>query len=128
MRLFDLVTLVEGDEELALAPGAIGTVVELYAGGRVAEVEFCDDAGVPSSAAVPLELVELIDWEEIERVDEVEGDRFLTPKEVARVFRVDPKTVTRWANAGRIAAIRTPGGHRRFRESAVRAFLGGDDV
>ena len=41
------------------------------------------------------------------------------------MFRVDPKTVTRWAAAGRISSIRTPGGHRRFRESEVRALLEG---
>src|SRR6188768_1555274 len=52
----------------------------------------------------------------------------LTPAEVAALFRVDPKTVTRWAAAGRIGSIRTPGGHRRFRESEVRALLEGDGV
>jgi excisionase family DNA binding protein len=56
------------------------------------------------------------------------GDRLLTPGEVAALFRVDPKTVTRWAAAGRISSIRTPGGHRRFRESEVRALLEGDDA
>jgi excisionase family DNA binding protein len=50
-------------------------------------------------------------------------DRLLTPGEVASLFRVDPKTVTRWAAAGRINSIRTPGGHRRFRESEIRALL-----
>lgn len=55
-----------------------------------------------------------------------EEDRLLTPGEVAAEFRVDPKTVTRWAAAGRIGSIRTPGGHRRFRESEVRAFLTGE--
>lgn len=50
-------------------------------------------------------------------------DRLMTPGEVAKLFRVDPKTVTRWAAAGRIGSIRTPGGHRRFRESEVRAIL-----
>jgi excisionase family DNA binding protein len=55
-------------------------------------------------------------------------DRLLTPGEVATLFRVDPKTVTRWASAGRIGSIRTPGGHRRFRESEVRALLRGADV
>lgn len=53
-----------------------------------------------------------------------DGDeRLLTPGEVAALFRVDPKTVTRWASAGRIGSIRTPGGHRRFRESEVRGLL-----
>src|SRR4051812_17305475 len=56
------------------------------------------------------------------------GDRLLTPGEVAALFRVDPKTVTRWAAAGRISSIRTPGGHRRFGESGVRALLEGEGV
>jgi len=51
--------------------------------------------------------------------------RLLTPGEVAAMFRVDPKTVTRWAAAGRLASLRTPGGHRRFWESEVRALLAG---
>ena len=55
-----------------------------------------------------------------------ESEPLLTPSEVATLFRVDPKTVTRWAASGRITSIRTPGGHRRFRESEVRALLRGD--
>ena len=60
-------------------------------------------------------------------MDDSQGGRgrLLTPGEVATLFRVDPKTVTRWAAAGRISSIRTPGGHRRFRESEVRALLEG---
>jgi excisionase family DNA binding protein len=38
----------------------------------------------------------------------------LTPTEVSLIFGVDPKTVTRWAQSGRIHATRTLGGHRRF--------------
>lgn len=56
------------------------------------------------------------------------NERLLTPGEVAALFRVDPKTVTRWAAAGRISSIRTPGGHRRFRESEVHALLRGDGL
>jgi excisionase family DNA binding protein len=52
-----------------------------------------------------------------------EPDVLLTPAEVAAMFRVNPKTVTRWARAGKISAIRTLGGHRRFRSSEVRRFL-----
>ena len=52
-----------------------------------------------------------------------ETEALLTPAEVATMFRVDPKTVTRWATAGRIGSIRTPGGHRRFRESEVKTLL-----
>jgi excisionase family DNA binding protein len=36
---------------------------------------------------------------------------------------VDPKTVTRWAKAGKLNSIRTLGGHRRYRESEVRGLL-----
>jgi excisionase family DNA binding protein len=46
--------------------------------------------------------------------DDRHGDVLLTPSEVAALFRVDPKTVTRWAKAGRIECIRTLGGHRRY--------------
>ena len=51
----------------------------------------------------------------------VEPPELLTPGEVAATFAVDPKTVTRWAKAGRLSSIRTPGGHRRFadRKSVV---------
>lgn len=55
-----------------------------------------------------------------------QSDRLLTPGEVAALFRVDPKTVTRWAASGRISSIRTPGGHRRYREVEIRALLGID--
>lgn len=51
----------------------------------------------------------------------LDPDYLLLPQEVAGIFRVDPKTVTRWAAAGRIEAIRTQGGHRRFRVAVVKA-------
>ena len=54
-----------------------------------------------------------------------EPEPLLTPAEVASMFRVDPKTVTRWAKAGKLSAIHTLGGHRRYRESEVRALLQG---
>lgn len=54
-----------------------------------------------------------------------ETEALLTPAEVAAMFRVDPKTVTRWAKAGKLSSIRTLGGHRRYRESEVRKLLEG---
>ena len=51
-----------------------------------------------------------------------ESEPLLTP---AAMFRVDPKTVTRWAKAGKLSSIRTLGGHRRYRESEVRDLLTG---
>jgi excisionase family DNA binding protein len=50
-------------------------------------------------------------------------EALLTPSEVAALFRVNPKTVTRWARAGKLTAIRTLGGHRRFRVSEIRRCL-----
>jgi excisionase family DNA binding protein len=49
--------------------------------------------------------------------------KMLTPGEVAAEFRVDPKTVGRWAKEGRISSIRTPGGHRRYPADEVEAML-----
>ena len=54
-----------------------------------------------------------------------QAEPLLTPQEVATMFRVDPKTVTRWAKAGKLESIRTLGGHRRYRETEVRALLAG---
>lgn len=52
-------------------------------------------------------------------------DELLTPGEVAELFGVSPKTVARWSDAGRLDALRTLGGHRRYRASEVRALLEG---
>ena len=54
-----------------------------------------------------------------------ETEALLTPSEVATLFRVDPKTVTRWAKSGKLSSIRTLGGHRRYREAEVRELLNG---
>lgn len=54
---------------------------------------------------------------------ELADDQLLHPAEVAAIFRVNPKTVTRWARDGRLPATRTLGGHRRFRVADVRHVL-----
>jgi excisionase family DNA binding protein len=53
----------------------------------------------------------------------MEAGGVLTPAEVAAMFRVDPKTVTRWADARKLSSIRTPGGHRRYLEGEIRDLL-----
>jgi excisionase family DNA binding protein len=53
----------------------------------------------------------------------VETEPLLTPAEVATMFRVDPKTVTRWAKAGKLTSIRTLGGHRRYNQVEVMSLL-----
>ena len=55
--------------------------------------------------------------------DHRNSDALLTPAEVAALFRVNPKTVTRWARSGKITAMRTLGGHRRFRSSEINRCL-----
>lgn len=55
--------------------------------------------------------------------DQQTAPELLTPQEVANLFGVDPKTVTRWARSGRLNAIRTLGGHRRYLGSEVRALV-----
>lgn len=52
-----------------------------------------------------------------------EYSALLTPAEVARLFRVDPKTVTRWAQSGKLSPLRTLGGHRRYRREEVERLL-----
>ena len=52
-------------------------------------------------------------------------EALLTPAEVGAMFRVDPKTVTRWAQKGKLTSVRTLGGHRRYRAGEVRALLTG---
>ena len=52
----------------------------------------------------------------------------LTCAEVAVLFRVDPKTVTRWARDRRLPHIVTPGGHRRYPADRVRRILEANTV
>ncbi len=56
------------------------------------------------------------------------GNELLTPGEVAVLFRVDTKTVTRWARAGKISAVRTLGGHRRFRRAEIESVLRSEEA
>ncbi len=52
-----------------------------------------------------------------------EAERMLRPREVALLFKVDPKTVTRWAKTGRLTPIVLPSGHRRYRAADVEALM-----
>lgn len=56
-------------------------------------------------------------------IQQTASDALLTPAEVAAMFRVNPKTVTRWARSGKLTALRTLGGHRRFRASEIERRL-----
>lgn len=50
-------------------------------------------------------------------------DKPLTTQEVADLFRVNPATVTRWAEQGKLACFKTPGGHRRYRRQDVDTLI-----
>lgn len=54
-----------------------------------------------------------------EEFEKLPPEALLKPHEIAEAFRVDPKTVTRWSQAGKLEAIKTLGGHRRFRKIDV---------
>ena len=57
------------------------------------------------------------------RAEPLDAEMLLTPAEVAGMFRVDPKTVTRWAKCGKLTSVRTLGGHRRYRAAEVQELL-----
>lgn len=59
----------------------------------------------------------------MERTGSPSDNLIMTPRDVAKLFCVDPKTVTRWANDGKLPSFRTPGGQRRFRASDVLPLL-----
>ncbi|PRX98161.1 BldC family transcriptional regulator [Allonocardiopsis opalescens] len=62
--------------------------------------------------------------------EELRGElpELMTAQEVARLFRVHPKTVTSWARQGRLPYIRTLGGHRRYVAEDVHKLLGQQDI
>lgn len=53
-------------------------------------------------------------------------DELLRPREVAEIFGVRPTTIARWAREGKLTPLRTPGGHRRYTRSGIRALLTDD--
>jgi len=55
--------------------------------------------------------------------EKLHADRLLTSHEVGDLLQVNPSSVKKWVNEGRIAAFRTPGGHRRIRASDLVEFL-----
>ena len=45
---------------------------------------------------------------------------YIRTAEAAKILRVSPKTVSRWAKEGKLPHVVTLGGHRRFPSSAIR--------
>jgi excisionase family DNA binding protein len=48
---------------------------------------------------------------------------WLTLGAASRMLGVDPDTLRRWADGGKVELLRTPGGHRRFRRETIAAML-----
>jgi excisionase family DNA binding protein len=46
---------------------------------------------------------------------------YLRTSEVAGLLHVSPKTVSRWAQEGKLPFLRTLGGHRRYPDTEIRA-------
>lgn len=53
----------------------------------------------------------------------IDAEQLLTSHEVGALLQVNPSSVKKWVNEGRIAAFRTPGGHRRIRAADLVDFL-----
>jgi excisionase family DNA binding protein len=49
--------------------------------------------------------------------------KWLSLQEASDMLGVHPSTLRQWADSGKIPTVRTPGRHRRFAESDVRALL-----
>lgn len=61
----------------------------------------------------------MIDWSAF-----IESELLLSPGEVARIFRVTPKTINRWRKSGKINAVMiTPGGHALYELAEVRRLI-----
>lgn len=55
-------------------------------------------------------------------------DEYLRPKEVAKILKVAPNTLRLWENEGKIASIKTQGGHRRYRKEDFAHLLGKEET
>lgn len=53
--------------------------------------------------------------------------KYLTPNQVYQKYGYHPKTLAEWAKSGKIDFIKSPGGHRRYPESAFQETSSVDD-
>lgn len=51
-------------------------------------------------------------------------DVYIRTAEAARILRVSPKTISRWAKQGKLPHVVTLGGHRRFPVVAIEELAG----
>jgi len=55
-------------------------------------------------------------------------EKLITPHQAAKLLNVWPHTLRRWENEGKLKPLRTPGGHRRYKESQVMIMMGEEPV
>ena len=51
-------------------------------------------------------------------------DKLLTLKETEHLLNVSKSTLQRWDNSGKLVALRTEGGHRRYKQSDIERLIG----
>ena len=51
-------------------------------------------------------------------------EKLLTTNQLAKLLNVWPETLRRWEREGKLKPLRTPGGHRRYKESQIMALIG----
>ena len=51
-------------------------------------------------------------------------DKLLTLKETEQLLNVSKSTLQRWDNSGKLIALRTEGGHRRYKQSDIERLIG----
>jgi excisionase family DNA binding protein len=61
------------------------------------------------------------------RLDQsLKASEWVTLGEASRMLGIAPATLRRWSDAGRVRAFTTPGGHRRYRRSALERLIPAD--
>jgi molybdopterin-binding protein len=55
-----------------------------------------------------------------------ESNHMLTPREAARLLGISYPTIKQWILTGKLKTAKTPGGHHRISESALKPFLAKD--
>ena len=59
-------------------------------------------------------------------LDHSRSGRWLSIAAACEILGVDSSTLRRWSDRGRVPVFRTPGGHRRYSEEDLQAFLAGE--
>ncbi len=54
---------------------------------------------------------------------EISQNRFMTARDVARLFEVSPNTIARWARRGKVPSVVTPGGRRKFPREGIQQYV-----